>query len=148
MSIGRILALDMGDKRIGVATSDLTQTIAGGSHVYERRGEGNDIKYFTEFISSEEVVLLVIGLPKNMDGSEGEQAQKARAFGDKLRAKLPPDIGVEYMDERMTTMSAERVLLEADMRRDKRKTVIDKVAAAVILQAYLDKRRFIQNEQR
>ncbi len=135
--LGRVLALDVGDARIGVAVSDPSRTIAQPLDVYRRVGYGPDSAYFARLADERQATQLVLGLPLNMDGSEGFQAQKVRAFGDVLtRAGLP----VTYQDERMTTQSAERVLLEGDMRRADRRQTVDKIAAAVILQQWLESR--------
>ena len=134
------IGLDVGDVRIGVAVSDLMGLTANPRETYVRKKDdvNADIEYFCEYAKREDADAFVLGLPKNMDGSEGPRAEITRQFGDLLaeRSGLP----VIYQDERLTTVSAERVLLEADMRRDKRKQVIDKVAAAIILQAYLDRK--------
>ncbi|MEG2273826.1 MAG: Holliday junction resolvase RuvX, partial [Clostridia bacterium] len=101
----------------------------------------NDIAYFCEYAKREDVDAFVLGLPKNMDGTEGNRAIITREFGDMLAEKS--GLAVKYQDERLTTVSAERMLIDADVRRDKRKLVIDKVAATIILQSYLDgKMRF------
>ena len=132
---GRILGLDVGDKRIGVALSDEMQWIASPHSVYNRVGYGPDVKHFQKLYAENGAVLVVCGLPKNMDGSVGFQAEKVMAFADKLReAGLP----VEFQDERLSTVSAHQALIEGGMRRDERKGTVDKVAAAVILQSYLD----------
>lgn len=134
------IGLDVGDARIGVAVSDLMGITANPRETYVRKKDdaGADIAYFCEYAKREDADAFVVGLPKNMDGSEGPRAQITRQFGDMLAeaSGLP----VIYQDERLTTVSAERVLLEADMRRDKRKQVIDKVAASIILQSYLDRK--------
>ena len=132
---GRILGLDVGDKRIGVALSDEMQWIASPHSVYNRVGYGPDVKHFQKLYAENGAVLVVCGLPKNMDGSVGFQAEKVMAFADKLReAGLP----VDFQDERLSTVSAHQALIEGGMRREDRKGTVDKVAAAVILQAYLD----------
>lgn len=134
------IGLDVGDVRIGVAVSDLMGLTANPRETYARKKDdiNADIAYFCEYAKREDADAFVLGLPKNMDGSEGPRAEVTRQFGDMLGAAS--GLPVIYQDERLTTVSAERVLLEADMRREKRKQVIDKVAAAIILQAYLDRR--------
>ena len=136
------IALDIGDVRIGVAVSDLLGITANPRETYLRKkGDVNaDIAYFCEYAKREDADAFVLGLPKNMDGTEGERARITREFGDMLTeaSGLP----VYYQDERLTTVSAERMLIDADVRRDKRKQVIDKVAATIILQSYLDSRKF------
>ncbi len=134
------IGLDVGDVRIGVAVSDLMGLTANPRETYVRKKDdiAADIAYFCEYAKREDADAFVLGLPKNMDGSEGPRAEVTRQFGDLLAASS--GLPVVYQDERLTTVSAERVLLEADMRREKRKQVIDKVAAAIILQAYLDRK--------
>lgn len=135
--MNRVLALDLGDKRIGIAMSDLMKIIAGGSETYVRQDETRDIEYIAKIIADNLVDEVVIGLPINMDGTEGDRVAKSYAFGELLKTKTSASI--KYQDERLTTVTAERMLIEADVRRDKRKSVIDKVAATIILQNYLDK---------
>lgn len=109
-------------------------------NVRSQKGDTNaDIAYFCEYAKREEADAFVLGLPKNMDGTEGDRAVVTRQFGDMLQeaSGLP----VLYQDERLTTVSAERMLIDADVRREKRKKVIDKVAATIILQSYLDSHR-------
>lgn len=134
------IGLDVGDVRIGVAVSDLMGLTANPRETYVRKKNDlqADIAYFCEYAKREDADAFVLGLPKNMDGSEGPRAEITRQFGDMLAGAS--GLPVIYQDERLTTVSAERVLLEADMRREKRKQVIDKVAAAIILQAYLDRK--------
>ena len=134
-SDGRVLALDVGDVRIGVAVSDRSRTIAQPLTVYRRVGYGPDSAFFVRLAAEQEAALLVLGLPLNMDGSAGFQAQKVRAFGEVLQKA---GLAVTYQDERMTTQSAERALLEGDMRRADRRQTVDKIAAAVILQQWLE----------
>ncbi len=134
------IGLDVGDVRIGVAVSDLMGLTANPRETYVRKKDdiAADIAYFCEYAKKEDADAFVLGLPKNMDGSEGPRAEVTRQFGDMLAEAS--GLSVIYQDERLTTVSAERVLLEADMRREKRKQVIDKVAAAIILQSYLDRK--------
>ena len=136
----RIIALDIGDVRIGVAVSDLMRIIANPRETYVRKDEDADIAYFIELAKKEEADTFVVGLPINMDGTEGPRVEICRAFGEKLREKS--DLKVEYQDERLTTVTAERMLIEADVRREKRKQVIDKVAATIILESYLNRMSF------
>ena len=139
----RIIALDIGDVRIGVAVSDFMRIIANPRETYIRKNEDADIEYFIQLAKKEEADTFVVGLPINMDGTEGPRVEICRAFGEKLREKS--GLNVEYQDERLTTVSAERMLIEADVRRDKRKQVIDKLAATIILQSYLDRIAFKKN---
>ena len=136
------IALDVGDVRIGVAVSDLLGITANPRETYWRK-QGDidaDICYFCEYAKKEDADTFVLGLPKNMDGTEGPRAEVTREFGTLLAeaSGLP----VVYQDERLTTVSAERMLIDADVRREKRKQVIDKVAATIILQSYLDSHKF------
>jgi len=132
------IALDVGDVRIGVAVSDLLGITANPRETYVRKkGDlGADLEYFKEYAEKEDADAFVLGLPKNMDGTEGDRAAVTREFGELL--KEATGLPVYYQDERLTTVSAERLLIEADVRREKRKKVIDKVAATIILQAFLD----------
>lgn len=133
----RILAFDIGEKRIGVAVSDALGITAQGIETYHRSDDlEKDIGHLIQLANGYRPVKLVFGMPRNMDGSYGQQAQLTRAFADALLANWDGEHA--YQDERLTTASARRVLIEADMRRDKRKQVIDKVAAVMILQSYLD----------
>ena len=133
----RIMALDIGEKRIGIAVSDPLGITAQGIETYHRTDDlEQDIAYLVKLASGYKPVKLVFGLPRNMDGSYGFQAQITREFADAVLAKWDGDHA--FQDERLTTASARRVLIEADVSRDKRKQVIDKVAAVVILQSYLD----------
>ena len=125
----RIIALDIGDVRIGVAVSDLMKIIANPRETYVRKDEDSDIAYFIDLAKKEEADTFVVGLPINMDGTEGPRVEICRAFGEKLKEKS--GLKVEYQDERLTTVTAERMLIEADVRREKRKQVIDKVAASL-----------------
>ena len=136
----RIIALDIGDVRIGVAVSDFMRIIANPRETYIRKNEDADIEYFIQLAKKEEADTFVVGLPINMYGTEGPRVELCRAFGEKLKEKS--GLKVEYQDERLTTVTAERMLIEADVRRDKRKKVIDKVAATIILESYLNRMSF------
>ena len=132
--MGRVLALDVGDVRIGVAVTDPTGTIAQPLEVYRRVGYGPDCRYVQELCRRFDTTVVLLGLPLNMDGTRGGQAEKAQAFG-----KVLSDAGldVRYQDERMTTVTAERVLISGSVRREDRKQCVDKLAAAVILEQWL-----------
>ena len=134
----RKVALDIGDVRIGVAVSDMLGITANPRETYVRKGKTfeDDIKYFVNYAKTEDADAFVIGLPLNMDGTEGPRVEVTREFGDAL--KEASGLDVIYVDERLTTVSAENLLISADVRRENRKTVIDKVAATIILQSYLD----------
>ena len=133
----RILAFDIGEKRIGVAVSDALGITAQGIETYHRTDDAaRDIDHLLRIAEGYRPVKLVFGMPRNMDGSYGMQAQITRAFAEALLERWDGEHA--YQDERLSTASARRGLIEADMRRDKRKQVIDKVAAVMILQSYLD----------
>ena len=130
----RIMAFDIGEKRIGIAVSDPLGITAQGIETYHRTDDlEQDVAYLVKLASGYRPVKLVFGLPRNMDGSYGFQAQITREFAEAVLAKWDGDHA--FQDERLTTASARRVLIEADMSREKRKQVIDKVAAVVILQS-------------
>jgi len=133
----RIMGLDLGDKTIGVAVSDPLGWTAQTVEVI-RRGDSTagEIKRLRELIDHYGVEMILLGLPKNMDGTVGERGQKSIEYSDLMVREL--GLPVELWDERLSTVAAERVLLEADMSRAKRKKNIDKMAAAIILQGYLD----------
>ncbi|WP_211747538.1 Holliday junction resolvase RuvX [Paenibacillus sp. Marseille-Q4541] len=132
----KILGLDYGDRRIGVALSDAFGWTAQGLEVIERRREGNEIARITELVKLNEVSEIVVGLPKNMNGTVGPRGEICIEFAEVLRETL--DLPVHLWDERLSTVSAERTLVEADVSRKKRKKVVDKMAASLILQNYLD----------
>lgn len=133
----KLIGLDVGDVRIGIAVSDMLGIAANSRESYTRKNDEETLRYFTELAKSEGAQKFVVGLPINMDGTEGKRVEITKEFGGSLEKYS--GIPVVYQDERLSTVSAERVLLEADMSRAKRKKVIDKVAACIILQHYLDK---------
>ena len=135
----RILGLDFCSKTVGVAVSDGLLLTAQGVETIERKDENKLRKTcarIEELIAEYEITEIVLGLPKNMNNTEGERVEKTKAFGEMLerRTGLP----VHYWDERLTTVAAEQILMESGVRRENRKAVIDKVAAGLILQGYLD----------
>lgn len=132
----RILGLDVGDRYIGVAVSDLLQLTAQGVKTIKRVGKKKDFLELKELIDEYDIKNIVVGFPKNMNGTTGPQSEKVLKFGEKIKNKF--NIDVIYIDERMTTMSAERILIEGNVRRENRKQYIDKIAASFILQSYLD----------
>lgn len=136
----RILALDVGDRRIGLAVSDPLGITAQPLGMIERVGWGPDIAKIGECAARYETRALLCGLPLNMDGSRGPQAEKVEAFARQLEKA---GYTVRFFDERLSTVSAERVLIEGGVRRKERRAVVDQTAAAVFLQAYLD-----QNDQK
>jgi len=132
----RILGLDVGDKRIGVAVSDEMGWTAQPVKVIQRQARAQDLKAVAQLVKSYQAQKVVVGLPRNMNGSLGPQAGKAQDFGQDLAGLIGAE--VVFWDERLSTVAAERVLLAADLSRAKRKKVVDKVAAGFILQGYLD----------
>lgn len=134
----RLLALDIGDARIGIAVSDSSRLIASPVEVLHRKGWGPDVKRIVELCHYYDTDQVLSGLPLNMDGSAGFQTEKVRKFCEQLEKA---GLTVYYQDERLTTVTAERALLEDNMHRADRKQNVDKVAAAIILQQYLDAMR-------
>ena len=133
----RLMGLDLGSKMIGIALSDLGLTIATPKLTLRRGKFKADAQELRSLIEEQDVGGLVIGLPLNMDGSEGPRCQSVRQFAANLQAEFP--IAIAFWDERLSTVSAERILLEADMSRKRRSEVIDKMAASIILQGALDR---------
>jgi putative Holliday junction resolvase len=140
---GRILGLDIGSKRIGVAVSDEEGMLASPTTMVERGR--NDRAAFRELIERWQPVLLVSGLPTGLSGREGPQAAETRTYAESLASDL--DLPLEYYDERLSSTIAERALLEAGMSRERRKERIDSMAAAVMLQGYLDHQRMRRNRR-
>lgn len=136
---GRLLGLDPGTKTIGVAVSDRTRMVASGVETIRRTKFKADGARLNELIAELGAVGIVMGLPFNMDGSEGPRAQSVRAFTRNLAAVTT--LPLQFWDERLTTAQAERTLLEADASRKRRAEVIDQMAAGIILQAVLDRLR-------
>jgi putative Holliday junction resolvase len=134
----RILALDHGTKRVGLALSDETATIAQPLEFIAAEPLDDLLKRLKNIIDSKRVEEILIGLPRNMNGTYGPAAEKAREFAARLRTEF--SIPVKTWDERLTSVQANRYLIEAGMRRDKRKTKVDQTAAAILLQSYLDSR--------
>jgi putative pre-16S rRNA nuclease len=131
-----ILGLDLGTKTIGVAISDLTRQIASPLETIARRKFADDAQRLIHLAKREKAGLIVLGLPLNMNGSEGPRAQSTRAFARNLARQI--DIPIVFWDERLSTAAVERMLIAADQSRAKRGAVIDKLAAAYILQSALD----------
>ncbi|CAM4368783.1 Holliday junction resolvase RuvX [Paenibacillus tarimensis] len=132
----RVMGLDYGDRRIGVAVSDAFRWTAQGLGVVAKRHDSGELEEIAGLVKEHEVSEIVVGLPKNMNGTIGPRGEICIAFAQSLREKL--NLPVHLWDERLTTVSAERTLLEADISRKKRKQVVDKMAAALILQNFLD----------
>ncbi len=143
--IGRIAGLDFGTKTIGVALSDTGQTIASGLETIKRTKFKNDAARLIEISQEYQILAFVIGLPLNMDGSEGPRVQSTKAFARNLEQLT--DLPLIFWDERLSTQAAERTLLEADSSRKRRKEVIDKLAATYILQGALDRLQALRSSQ-
>lgn len=139
----RWIGLDLGAKTIGVAVSDEDAVVATPSRTLSRqggaRGSGRDLEAVAEVYSEVAAQGIVFGLPLTLDGRETDAARRVRQLGQRLAERL--GCPVRYWDERFTTVQAERTLLQADMSRKKRRQVIDKLAAAIILQSFLDHAR-------
>jgi len=133
------MGLDVGDKTIGIAISDALGITAQGLEVLRRTGNLNqDLQTLKQITRKQEVTKVVVGLPRNMNGTLGPQGEKVLDFARKLEEAL--QLPVETWDERLSTVEAERLLISADISRGKRRKIIDKMAAAIILQGYLDSR--------
>ena len=133
----RYLGLDVGTKTVGVAISDKTNTIASNLKVIFYNNENDDAMFLeiSDLIKQYDITCVVIGLPKNMDNTLGFASQRSIDFKEKLEKYT--DVQIDFMDERLTTRQAENILLNASVKRKKRKKVIDKIAASIILEAYL-----------
>lgn len=132
----KILGLDVGQKRIGLAISDSLGLVAQGLSVFSRSNIDRDMSELEEIVGTHKVREIVVGLPLNMDGSVGETAKMVLEFVERIKSRL--GLPVKVWDERLTTLEAEVLLLEADLSRRKRRGVVDKLAAQRILQGYLD----------
>ena len=132
----RYIGLDVGDRTIGIAISDPFLLTAQSLMTIKRKSKIEDIEIIKYIIKEKEVSKIIVGLPKNMNNTIGPQAKKVKTFVKELRKHT--DLDIEYVDERLTTVSATRVLIEQNVSRKKRKDVIDSVAATYILQTYLD----------
>ncbi|MGY6704552.1 Holliday junction resolvase RuvX [Roseinatronobacter sp.] len=132
-----LAGLDLGEKTIGVAVSDRMLSVASPLQTIRRRKFGLDAQALLDIVAGRDLGGLVLGLPRNMDGSEGPRCQSTRAFARNLSALT--DLPIGFWDERLSTVAAERALLEADTSRRRRAEVIDHVAAGVILQGALDR---------
>ena len=132
----RILALDHGTKRIGVAVSDETKTIAQPLEYIPAEPFADFLARLKKLLLEKEIDLVLIGLPRNMDGTYGPAAQKVEAFVAVLRSAIT--VPIKTWDERLTSAQANRILIQGKVRRDQRKEKVDKMAAAILLQSYLD----------
>jgi putative Holliday junction resolvase len=135
----RVLGLDIGERRIGVALSDPEGIVAFALTVIDRRSEDAALKQLIDLMQEHEVERIVIGLPRSLDGSLGKQAQAVQTFAESLAGCT--ELPVVTWDERLSTVAAERMMIEAGAKRKKIKERIDSVAAAFILQGYLDRER-------
>ncbi len=135
----RLMGLDVGDKTIGVAVSDLLMITAQGVTTIKRTNIKNDISELKKIIEEYQVTKIIAGLPKMLDGTVGIQGEKVLKFIEKLKNRV--DLPIEFEDERFTTTISERMLIDADVRRKKRKEVIDKLAAVHILSGYMQRKR-------
>ncbi|WP_106743993.1 Holliday junction resolvase RuvX [Yoonia maritima] len=140
---GAIAGLDLGTVTIGVAVSDLMKNVATPLETIKRKKFGVDAAKLLEITTARQIKGLVLGLPMNMDGSEGPRCQATRAFARNLERLT--DLPITYWDERLSTVAAERALLEADTSRKRRSEVIDHVAAGYILQGMLDRLANLRN---
>lgn len=136
---GKLLGLDLGTKTIGIAVSDALRFTATPLATIQRTKFTADAARLGELVAANNAVGIVFGLPLNMDGSEGPRAQATRAFARNLTQKIP--IPIAFWDERLSTSAVERMMIEADLRRDRRAEVVDKLAASYILQGALDRLR-------
>lgn len=137
--IGRILCFDVGEKRIGIAMSDPLGITAQSLETYTRCGDiEKDYQYLANIIKKNDVEKLIVGLPKNMNNTLGFKAEEIQQFIENFKPYISNTLMIEWVDERLTTVQAENVLLEANVSRKKRKKVVDKIAAVFILQTYLD----------
>ena len=138
-----LIGLDLGTKTIGVAVSDTILSVATPIKTIKRKKFSLDANHLLGIISNKNCCGIIIGLPKNMDGSEGPRAQSTRAFARNFSAKT--ELPITFWDERLSTVAAEKALLEADTTRKRRAEVIDHVAAAYILQGFLDRLKVLGN---
>jgi putative Holliday junction resolvase len=138
MDQGRILALDFGKRRIGVALSDELQITAQGLETLERTNIREDLAQLSRLVSENNVSRIIMGNPLHMSGQEGRQTEFVREFGARLQASS--GIPVEYWDERLTTVQAQRVLRQSGVSIQKRAKAVDRLAAVILLESYLDSR--------
>jgi len=136
----RIMGLDMGSKRIGIALSDELLITAQGLSTLTRTTVEKDVEQILSLAAKHGVERIIVGLPKNMNGTLGDSAQEVLRFVDVIRAS--GSLAVELWDERLSTVAVNRTLIEADVSRQRRKKVVDKLAAVYILQSYLDRRNY------
>ncbi|SFS97476.1 Holliday junction resolvase RuvX [Marininema halotolerans] len=135
----RIMGMDVGEKRVGIAVSDLMGWTAQGVETVARTKDDQWLLRVSELIREYEVESIIVGLPRNMDGTIGDKGKSCQEIAEMLKERF--SLPVELWDERLSTMAVERTLIEADMSRKKRRKVVDKMAASWILQGYLDSKR-------
>lgn len=143
--MGALMGLDLGEKTIGVAVSDGMRSVASPLETVKRRKFGLDAARLLQIIEGRALTGIILGLPRNMDGSEGPRCQSTRAFARNLSALTP--VPISFWDERLSTVAAERALLEADTTRKRRAEVIDHIAASYILQGVLDRMHHLRAAQ-
>jgi putative Holliday junction resolvase len=136
---GKILGLDLGTKTIGVAVSDAMRYSASPLETIKRTKFTKDVERLEVLITENQIVAILLGLPLNMDGSEGPRVQSTRAFARNLKQRV--NLPIAFWDERLSTSAVTRMMIEADLRRDRRAEVVDKLAASYILQGALDRLR-------
>jgi putative holliday junction resolvase len=136
--VSRVLGLDLGTRRIGVAVSDPTGTIATPLLTIPHKSLRRDLEYVAGLCRAHAITRIVVGWPRNMDGSVGPAAQRAEEFAEELRRMLR--LPIDLWDERLSTAASERALLQGNVRRSRRRDIRDRVAAALILQGYLSAR--------
>ena len=143
----RIMGLDFGSRTVGVAVSDSLLLTAQGVEIIRRKDENKlrqTLARIEELIEEYEVEEIVLGLPKHMNGTEGVRVELTNEFKDKLERRT--GLHVEMWDERLTTVAADKAMMEAGIRREHRKEYVDRIAATLILQGYLDRKRMLENE--
>lgn len=133
----RFMGLDVGDKTIGVALSDLLMITAQGLTTIKRTNLKADIQELKKIIDEYKVTKIIVGMPKMMNGTIGVQGEKVISFTEKMKEKI--DLPTDFQDERLTTALSEKILISADVKRNKRKEVIDKLAAVQILTTYMER---------
>lgn len=139
MQYTRLMGIDYGDKRIGIALTDALCIISSPFEVYQNKGVEDAINHICSLIKQYNVSEIAFGLPVNMDGSEGERAVLHREIGKKIQNQS--GVQVHFVDERLTSAEAEEVLIQSGVRREKRKELIDKISAQIILQTYMNNRK-------
>jgi putative Holliday junction resolvase len=136
MSVPRILGLDVGARRIGIAVTDPLGITAQGLETFHRKNKRTDLEYFRKLIRDHEIKEIVVGLPLRMSGAEGTQAEKIRLFADDLHKHF--GLPIHFWDERLTSAEANRLLRETDLSIEKRGKAVDRMAAVLILQGWMD----------